>query len=224
MFFSRTYVILEIARKNRTFQCCVVELLYLHFFSEPDASHTICLWCWVPLYVSNNLHSRSKQHKISLAWLRIFFTLFTFICTCSYITNQPHWMTQTSLIRNFATSQWKSAWNSWLHFEGHNLIDNYVIKFPSSYQTLRISNELWKQFVNSFVKCTVTFVNTWLKVITYLWNHNYTAQDCCLINSNNWFCWKHPYKGLMFIIGSKTSARWVWSKGKVCIWLPSFLQ
>ena len=33
---------------------------------------------------------------------------------------------------NFANCQWSSAGNSQLHFEVHNLTDNYVMKLASS--------------------------------------------------------------------------------------------
>ena len=50
------------------------------------------------LCTSNNLHFRSKHHKISLAWLRNVFTLFKFIC--SYITKPT-----TSNDANFASDE-----------------------------------------------------------------------------------------------------------------------
>ena len=37
-FFIREYIILETACKNRTFECCVVEHLYLYFYCKPHAS------------------------------------------------------------------------------------------------------------------------------------------------------------------------------------------
>ena len=42
--------------------------------------------------------------------------------------------------------------NSQLRFQVHDLMDNYVMKLPSSQRTSRISNELRKRFVKSFVK------------------------------------------------------------------------
>ena len=47
-------------------------------------------------------------------------------------------MMRTSLMRNFATSQWKSAWNSQLRFEVHDLIDSYQIpKFVSNLENFK---------------------------------------------------------------------------------------
>ena len=65
--FFRTYILLDIAWKNRTFQCRVVELLYLHYYCKQNASRAIHLWCGVLLYFSNNSHFKPKHHKISIA-------------------------------------------------------------------------------------------------------------------------------------------------------------
>ena len=48
------------------------------------------------------------------------------------IPRHLHRMAWSSLAMNFATSQWNLAWNSQLGFKVHDLIDNYVMKFPST--------------------------------------------------------------------------------------------
>ena len=130
-------------REMEKFQCLwdvatFLELLWVMLSKfnnvlKPDTSHVIRLWCGVPLYLSNNLHFRSKHHKKSLAWLRNFLHFV---------------LTTTPNDANFATSQRNSAWNSQLRFEVHDLIDNYVMKLP-------VHSELRKPFVKSSVKGTV---------------------------------------------------------------------
>ena len=126
-------VLLEIGWKNRTLQCGVVKLLYLHCYCEQDASCAICLWCRVPQYLWNNLHFRSKHHKISPAWLRIF-TLFKFICSYSvyYQTNYTEWRE----LRSWWTLQLPNEIRSEIHNFVSKftiwLFDNCVMKLPSS--------------------------------------------------------------------------------------------
>ena len=93
------------------------------------------------LRTSNNLHFRSKHHKISLAWLRNVFTLFKFIC--SYITKPT-----TSKDANFASDELRnfptkfgvkfttSFRSSWFDWQLGNEIAKLVVNFGNSEQTL----------------------------------------------------------------------------------------
>ena len=89
---------------------------------------------------SNNLHFRSKHHKISLAWLRSVFTLFKFIS--SYIT-KPTTLKDANFasdeLRNFPTrfgvkftTLFQSSWFDW---QLRNEIAKLVVNFGNSEQT-----------------------------------------------------------------------------------------
>ena len=70
---------------KKTFHCHVVELLYLLYITTVHQMLGAPSVCDVEsLCTSNNLHFRSKHHKISLAWSRNVFILLKFIC--SYTT------------------------------------------------------------------------------------------------------------------------------------------
>ena len=85
------------------------------------------------LCTSNNLHFRSKHHKISLAWLRNVFTLFRFIC--NYITKPT-----TSKDANFTSN------------ELHNFPTKFGVKFTTSFRSSwfdwQLRNEIAKLVVN----------------------------------------------------------------------------
>ena len=86
----RTYIILEIAQETKHFNVMLFNFcLYISSVNKIRVAPSVCnvksrLRTVPAPYLSNNLPLRSKHQKISLAWLRIFFTLFKFIC--SYIT------------------------------------------------------------------------------------------------------------------------------------------
>ena len=89
---------------------------------------------------SNNLHFRSKHHKISLALSRSVFTLIKFIC--SDITKPT-----TSKDANFATDELRnfptkfgmkfapSFWSSWFDWQLRNEIARLVVNFGNYEQT-----------------------------------------------------------------------------------------
>ena len=88
------------------------------------------------LCTSNNLHFRSKHHKISLAWLRNVFTLCRFIC--SYST-KPTTSKDANELRNFPTkfgvkftTSFRSSWFDW---QLRNEIAKLVVNFGNSEQT-----------------------------------------------------------------------------------------
>ena len=116
--FYRTYVILETARK-KTKYFSVVLLNFCICITTVNQMQVAPSVCDVEsLCTSNNLHFRSKHHKISLAWLRNVFTLFKFIC--SYITKPT-----TSNDANFASD------------ELHNFPTKFGMKFTISFRSSR---------------------------------------------------------------------------------------
>ena len=107
------------------------------------------------LCTSNNLHFRSKHHKISLAWLRNVFTLFKFMC--SYITkpttsNDANFASEE--LRNFPTkfgvkftTSFRSSWFDW---QLRNEIAKFVENFGNSEQTSKpVRQKLCETLCNS---------------------------------------------------------------------------
>ena len=117
------------------------------------------------LCTSNNLHSRSKHHKISLAWSRNVFTLFRFIC--SYITKpttskDAHFASNE--LRNFPTkfgvkftTSFRSSWFDW---QLRNEIAKLVVNFGNSEQTSEPARQSYVK--PSVKKCMATVKRIWI--------------------------------------------------------------
>ena len=93
-------------------------------------------------------------------WL-IFFYIHLNYCNQLHLTKYK-WCE----LHSQRTSQWSSAWNSQLHFEVRDLIENYVMKLQTVQWTSGISNELRKPLIKSLVKRTLSLVTVHVKLGT----------------------------------------------------------